>query len=128
MSKLDYQLLLAKKYFFESGGNIEYLVTLLEKTYIPLTDGTRQFIADVFSGKIKHKNNKAKKLYFRDLQIYSAILITLRNGTNLTSSRDGSGAAYLVSKWFNISEEAAVKIFQRMHKNKTTIESIKDYL
>jgi hypothetical protein len=128
LGKLDYQLLLAKKYFFESGGNIEHLVSLLEKSYIPLTDGTRQFIADVFSGKIKPKNNKAKKLYFRDLKIYKAILITLRNGTNLTSSRDRSGAAYFVAKGFNISEEAAVKIFQRMHRNKTTIKSLEDYL
>lgn len=113
---VDEQLLITKKYFFDSGGNIEHILTLLNRVDIPLTEGTRQFIAGVFSGRTTTKSRKIKKNYFRDLNIYWSISELMEQGENLTSNKnpDTEGAASKIAGYWRISEDAAIKIFQRM--------------
>jgi hypothetical protein len=120
----DEQLYIARKYFFESGGNTEHLVTLLNRVDISLTEGTRQFIASVLSGQVK-KCGRVKNKYFRDLNIYWSIDYLLAQGEYLTSSADKSGAASKIADMYGITEDAALQIYQRM---KPKPPSLDDYI
>lgn len=114
----DIQNAFAQQYFYQSGGNVEHLVTLLKDTNTPLSNETRCFIAQVLSGEIKVPT-KEKKNYLRDLNIYWLIQERIYNGQKLTSSGsfNGEGAASLVAKMHDgITEENAVKIYTRMKK------------
>jgi hypothetical protein len=113
--EFDEQLALVKDFFINSGGDTQYLVKLLNQVDITLTDGTRRFIADVLSGKVKPAG-KLKKNYLRDLKIYWSVNELRVQDDKLTINKDSDGAVQKVALKFNVSYEAALKAYQRMEK------------
>ncbi|MBL1263881.1 hypothetical protein [Candidatus Methylomicrobium oryzae] len=130
--EIDEQLYWVKKHYFESGGSIEHLINLIDRVDIKLTPKTRRFIAGVLSGQIKAKGKERKK-YFHHLRIYSLISDLISKGIPLTcddrytakADLNKAGAARQIAEIWGISEDAAIKIYQRM---KPKPESIEDYL
>lgn len=101
-----------QKYFDDCDTN--YLVELI-RSNTELTAGTRKFIADVLEGKVKRKRGGRKSNPHRDLEIACKIYSLINKGTALTSNRDidGVGAAAIVADEYEITEDAALKIYQR---------------
>ncbi|MGZ8943745.1 MAG: hypothetical protein ACXW00_13320 [Methylobacter sp.] len=78
------------------------------------SQGMRDFIADVIAGKKKRNPRKKASTERRDFEIALAIDdLMFFKGYNLTSSRDKDGAAAIVAGRFSVSEEAAIKAYQR---------------
>jgi hypothetical protein len=112
----DEQLAYAKWFFYESSGNLDGIRSLLSGAE-EITLGTRNFIDDILSGRIKAKG-KVKKRFIRDLNIYTKICDLLDKGYALTSNSNKKGAAAEVANevtnFHKVSEEMAIKIYQRM--------------
>jgi len=106
----DYQLYNAEWHF--SYGNINHIVDLL-KSDQELTWRTRDFIADILSGKLKRKNNRP-----RDPE-YEYILFDLFQrcrDEGLAFEKADERVSDEIERIFNKTEKSATKKYQKIKK------------
>ena len=114
-SDYDMQLVIAKQKFHDEC-DITYLADLLRSDK-ELTHETRVFIADVLDGKEKRKRGARKHFHERDYEITCKIDSLIGKGASLTSSRDKAGAGAIIAEEFGISEDVAIKAYQKVISN-----------
>ncbi|MCK5665109.1 MAG: hypothetical protein KAI17_16580 [Thiotrichaceae bacterium] len=103
---------------FYGGGNKKPLAALLTKeNSISLSDGIRQFIADVLIGKIKPHRGKHNE---SDWVIYQEVeaLLDADKSLRLTSNRHTNGVAEIVAEKRCMSKSAVIKAHNSIKKLK----------
>ncbi|MGJ0484290.1 MAG: hypothetical protein ACR65R_07125 [Methylomicrobium sp.] len=83
---------------------------------VEISQGMRNFIADVMLGKVIRPNGKRSSTGYRDIRIYNEIMELINDGVSLTSNAERSGAAAIIGEKFGISEDAALKAYQKTRK------------
>jgi|APLak6261658528_1056013.scaffolds.fasta_scaffold64580_2 hypothetical protein len=81
-----------------------------------MSQGMRDFIADILTGKIKRPNGKKASTINRDIEIMFMVDELLNGGMSLTSSKNIDGAASSIAEKLHLTEEATLKAYQRAVK------------
>ncbi|MGH8497195.1 MAG: hypothetical protein ACRERV_00020 [Methylococcales bacterium] len=81
------------------------------------SQGMRDFVADIVTGKLKRKPRKKKSTIRRDIDITLDINeLMFYDGLNLTSNRAANGAAVIVSERYGVTEDVALKSYIKYRK------------
>ncbi len=82
-----------------------------------MSQGMRDFIADMLDGSIKRPRGKKASTLRRDMLMWQTVQDLLQKGYSLTSNAKRDGAGVIVGQDFDgIEEEAVIKAVQRIDK------------
>lgn len=105
---------LIERYYLDY--NPEPIAKLLRENKT-ISQGMRDFVADMITGKIKRPNGKKASTLARDMELWREVDDLLRLGHQLTSLRiDGAGALDIVAGNHCMTEDAVKKAYDRGKK------------
>lgn len=88
-------------------------ITNLLRNNAPITPGMKAFIADVMEGKIKPKRGQKPQTIRRDLEILKAVDNLMKEASLPLTSGRNDGAAAIVAKENNMTDDAVIKACDR---------------
>jgi hypothetical protein len=109
--------------FYLDNNNLEPLENLILRSP-EFTAEMRRFIADLITGKVSRPEGKKPSVKTRDRRIVKGIFYLLNKGHKLTSSKNiahGDGAAAIIAKRFGVSEDTAIKAYNRLKHDEERI-------
>ncbi len=109
--EFDIQFEFIKQKYYEDA-EISYLLELIRSDK-ELSSKTRGFIADIIEGKVKRSRGGRKNTHQRDFDIACKIYSLCEKGFSLTSNSDANGAALTIATEYGVSEDVALKAYQR---------------